>query len=188
MRIVGGKNKGRRLNAPKGKGTRPTSDRIREAIFNILNHGLGLKFEDCGVVDLFAGTGALALEALSRGAVHAVLIDNSSDAQSAIRENLSALGETQAKTFRRDARRLGAPPENMAPAGLAFLDPPYNQGLIEPALESLAQNNWLAPGAVVVAECAKGEELVFPNHYRLVEMRVYGTTKISFLSYQNETC
>ena len=130
MRIVGGRNRGRRLIAPKGAATRPTSDRIREAIFNILIDGLQLDLDGCPALDLFAGTGALGFEALSRGAGPVRFIENSDAAIDLIRANAEALGEESVSVVRADVRRLGVASASDDPARLAFLDPPYGGGLI----------------------------------------------------------
>ncbi len=180
MRIVGGRNRGRRLIAPKGAATRPTSDRIREAIFNILMHGLQLDLDGCPVLDLFAGTGALGFEALSRGASSVQFIDNSNAAIDLIRANADALGEDAATVVRADVRRLGAAPASDDPARLAFLDPPYGAQLIPAALAVLAGPNWLAGGAVLVIETGRDEILAPPDVFEMVEERNYGATKISF--------
>jgi len=180
VRIVGGRNRGRRLIAPKGAATRPTSDRIREAIFNILAHGLHLELDGCPVLDLFAGTGALGFEALSRGAGSVQFIENSNAAIDLIRANADALGEDAITVVRADVRRLGAAPTSDDPAGLAFLDPPYGAQLIPAALEVLASPNWLADGAVLVVETSRDEILALPGAFELLEERNYGATKISF--------
>lgn len=184
MRIVGGRNRGRRLVAPKGAGTRPTSDRIREAIFNILEHGLQLDLDGCPVLDLFAGTGALGFEALSRGAGSVQFIDNSNAAIDLIRANAGALGEDAVTVVRADVRRLGAAPASDEPAGLAFLDPPYGAQLIPAALEVLTSPNWLADGAVLVIETSRDEILAPTDAFELVEERNYGSTKINFARFR----
>src|SRR5205823_4537516 len=153
MRIVGGKLGGRSLAAPSGRDTRPTSDKVREAIFNILTHGIeGFSIEDARVLDLFAGTGALGLEALSRGARFCQFVDDAAEARGLIRHNADALGVIgKCKIWRRDATRLGwAAPQ--PPFDLVFADPPYNKGIGEKALVSLVSGGWLAPGAIVVLE------------------------------------
>lgn len=184
MRIVGGKNRGRRLIAPKGIGTRPTSDRIREAIFNILAHGMQLDLDGCQVLDLFAGTGALGFEALSRGAGSVQFIENSNTAIELIRANAGALGEDAVTVVRADVRRLGAAPVSDDPAGLVFLDPPYGVGLIPAALEVLAGPNWLADGAVLVIETGRDESIALRGAFEMMEERNYGATKISFARFR----
>ena len=152
MRIVGGRLKGRVLRGPRSDAIRPTSDRLRESLFNILVHSYDDPLPGARVIDLFAGTGAFGLEAVSRGAAFALLVDDGAEARALIRENVEALGlGGVTKIFRRDARRLGDAPPG-PPYTLAFLDPPYHRGLAEPALIALARGSWLAPGALVIVE------------------------------------
>src|SRR5437016_1351880 len=145
MRIVGGRLRGRTLAAPRSQAIRPTADRLRESLFNILVHGYGDPVTGARVLDLFAGTGALGIEALSRGAAFALFIDDGAQARALIRENVAALGlGGVSRIFRRDARRLGAA-HPVAPFSLAFLDPPYGEGLAEQALASAREGGWLTP-------------------------------------------
>lgn len=185
MRIVGGRNRGRRLLAPKGAATRPTSDRIREAVFNILAHGTDLELKGCPVLDLFAGTGALGFEALSRGAGPALFIDNAAPAIDLIRANAEVLGDEGAEVLCADIRRLGDPPTGTLPAGLAFLDPPYGAGLVAPALEALEVLGWLVQGAVLVIESGCEETIEATDAFEFIEERSYGSTKITFLRFRN---
>jgi 16S rRNA (guanine966-N2)-methyltransferase len=181
VRIVGGRFRGRALAAPSDERTRPTSDRVREAVFNILTHGIPeLEVEGAKVLDLFAGTGALGLEALSRGAAYCLFVEEEAEARAAIRRNVEALGLTGVtKVFRRDATSLG-------PAGrndgfpLAFLDPPYGKGLAEQALSSAAEGGWLAAGAVVVIEERKGAALALPVGFAALDQRSWGDTQVLF--------
>src|SRR5215470_12515643 len=155
MRIVAGRFKGRSLSAPEDASLRPTSDKVRQAIFNILEHGdfgAAVPLEGARVIDLFAGTGALGLEALSRGARFCLFVEEAAESRALIRENVEALGLTGAsKIWRRDATTLG-PLDTLSPFDLAFLDPPYRKGLIAPALRGLAAGGWLNQGALVVVE------------------------------------
>ncbi|QGZ36254.1 16S rRNA (guanine(966)-N(2))-methyltransferase RsmD [Stappia indica] len=152
MRIVAGRFRGSPIEAPRGDATRPTSDRLRETLFNVLAHGHGDVLQDTRVLDLFAGSGALGLEALSRGARHCLFVEEASAARAAIRSNVEALGLTGAtKIFRRDATRIG-PVGTIAPFDLVFADPPYRKGLGEQALAACLAGGWLAPGALVVLE------------------------------------
>ena len=152
MRIVGGKYGGRTLAVPGGRETRPSSDRVREALFDILAHRFGNPVEGARVLDLFAGTGALGLEALSRGAAYALFVETSAAARGIIRDNIEALGLTGVtRVFRRDATRLG-PVGNMAPFDLVFADPPYGERLGERALTSASASGWLAADALAVLE------------------------------------
>src|SRR5690348_17374436 len=152
MRVVGGRLRGRPLASPKSSAIRPTADRLRESLFNILVHAYGDPITGARVLDLFAGTGALGIEALSRGAAFALLVDDGAEARALIRENVAALGlGGVTRIFRRDATKLG-PAHPLEPFSLAFLDPPYGQGLAAPALISAREGGWLAPGALIVVE------------------------------------
>src|SRR5271165_7013114 len=152
MRIVGGRLGGRTLAGPKSQAIRPTSDRLRESLFNILAHGHGDPVTGARVLDLFAGTGALGLEAMSRGARFALFVDDGAEARALMRQNVEALGlGGVTRIFRRDATRLGAAHPNQ-PFGLVFLDPPYGKGLAEASLASLRDGGWLLPGALVIVE------------------------------------
>jgi 16S rRNA (guanine966-N2)-methyltransferase len=183
MRIVGGVHRGRRLVAPPGDAVRPTSDRAREALFNILSHGnfaaSGLVFAGRPVLDAFAGTGAFGLEALSRGAGTATFIEDSREALAVLRRNVAALGEAErAHIVAGDATR---PPRAAQPCALAFLDPPYRSGLAAPALAALAAAGWLAPDALVVIEVAAREDLPPPAGFTMLDERVYGAARLVFL-------
>ena len=152
MRIVGGRFGGRILAAPAGQGTRPSSDRLRETLFDILAHRFGNPIEGARVLDLFSGTGALGLEALSRGAAFALFVENNAPARGIIRTNIDVLGLTGVtRVFRRDAVRLG-PIGNLPPFDLVFADPPYGERLGEAALASALASGWLADGALAVLE------------------------------------
>src|SRR5919112_4560605 len=145
MRIVGGRFRGRALTGPTSDAIRPTSDRLRETIFNILTHAYGDTVNGARVLDLFAGTGAMGLEALSRGAAFALFVDESAAARGLIRENVETLGAGgQSRLFRRDATRMGPAAPN-EPFSLVFCDPPYGKGLAEHALASCAQGGWIVP-------------------------------------------
>lgn len=183
MRIVSGKHKGRPLSAPKGSDTRPTSDRAREAIFNVLEHGVpGPGMRGARVADIFAGTGALGLEALSRGAVACVFVDKHKDAVQALRENIHTLGETgTTKIISKDATALGPVPGG--PVAYAFLDAPYNLDLSEAALMNLAKLGWLADGCVVMVEVAKAEPLNPPPGFEIIKEKSYGAARAVFLTY-----
>jgi 16S rRNA (guanine966-N2)-methyltransferase len=184
MRIVGGALKGRTLKAPGGNELRPTADRVRESLFNVLAHGAGaVDMEGVTVIDVFAGTGALGLEAMSRGAAHGVFIDDDPSALALVRKNAGALGLGRNVTMLRlDAARLPPPPRAAkTPAGLAFLDPPYDSGLVVPALLGLADKGWLAEDAVAVAEVAAQEELEPPKGFEVFDERPYGAARLVFL-------
>lgn len=183
MRIVGGRFKGRAINGPRGEGIRPTSDRLRESLFNVLAHSYGDPVPGARVIDLFAGTGALGLEAVSRGAAFALLVDDGAQARALIRENVENLGlGGVTRIFRRDARRLGDAPPGPA-YDLAFLDPPYDRGLAEPALISLARGGWLKPDALVVVEEAAAAMFEPASGYEVLERRDYGETELILLRF-----
>ena len=187
MRIVSGRFRGKALAAPKGEATRPTSDRARQAIFNILEHAAWSKgVRDARVIDLFAGSGALGFEALSRGAAFCLFVETDEAARGAIRENVEAMGLFGAiRVHRRDATDLGIRPGADGPAfDLAFLDPPYAKGLGEAALTRLAAGAWLAPGATVVFERGSGEPDLAPDGYALLDARDYGAARVSFFRFQ----
>jgi 16S rRNA (guanine966-N2)-methyltransferase len=182
MRIVAGRHRGRRLAAPEGKAVRPTSDRAREALFDILAHGRFADrpvFEGADVLDAFAGTGAFGLEALSRGARHASFIEKDRAALAMLRANVAALGEVEHATIL--AGDTLRPPRAAAPVTLAFLDPPYGEGLAAPALAALSASGWLAPEALVVVEMAARRLLAPPPGFTLLEERRYGAARLVFL-------
>jgi 16S rRNA (guanine966-N2)-methyltransferase len=182
MRIVAGKFRGKALLSPPDDSIRPTSDRAREAMFNILGSRLSPHFEGLRVLDLFAGTGALGLEALSRGAASAVFVDTGAEARGLIRDHIEAFGIAGvAKLLRRDATALG-PAGTMGPIDLVFLDPPYGKGLGEQALVSLRQGNWLAPDAMLVLEDSADVALDLPAGFVLDDRRLYGAAAVHFLS------
>ena len=184
MRIVGGDLRGRRLKSPGGKDLRPTADRTRESVFNILSHGeLALDFNGVSIVDVFAGTGALGLEALSRGATHATFIDNSARSLKFVKENAAELSVWKQSTLLKiDANRLAPPPRAAkAPCAVAFLDAPYALELTIPALKGLINRGWVKTGSVCVVETEQEFVLEPPRGYRLIEDRAYGAARISFL-------
>jgi 16S rRNA (guanine966-N2)-methyltransferase len=183
VRIVGGRFRGRALKGPPSDAIRPTSDRLRETIFNILAHGYDDPVAGARVLDLFAGTGAMGLEALSRGAAFALFVDEGAGARGLIRENVEALGVGgQSRLFRRDATRMGPAAPN-EPFSLVFCDPPYGKGLAERALASCAAGGWLTNDALVVVEEAQGVEVLLPEAFAEIERRDYGETKVAFARY-----
>lgn len=184
MRIVGGRFGGRSLSTPGSQAIRPTSDRLREALFNILVHSYGDPADGARVLDLFSGTGALGLEALSRGAAFVLFVDDAAAARALIRGNVDALGAGGAtRIFRRDATRLG-PAHPIEPFTLAFLDPPYGKRLAERALASARDGGWLAPGALIVVEEATDAGFASPSGFEEIERRDYGDTQLTFLKSQ----
>jgi len=181
MRIVGGRLRGRALAAPKGQTIRPTSDRLRESLFNILAHAYGDPVSGARVLDLFAGTGALGIEAISRGAAFCLFVDDGAEARALIRQNVDTLGLGQVtRVFRRDATKLGVA-HPVEPFGLVFLDPPYRKGLALPTLAALREGGWLLPEAIVVVEEAADAELAAPTGYEELERRTYDDTMVVLL-------
>jgi len=180
VRIVGGDLRGRALATPRDRSVRPTADRVRQTIFDILAHAYGNPVTDARVLDLFAGTGAMGLEALSRGAAFALFVDADVGARGLIRQNADALGLTgRTRIYRRDATRLG-PIGPVAPFALAFADPPYGRGLGEAALAAAVAGGWLAPGALaVLEESAAAEVAAVPGLERLQARRI-GDTQVVF--------
>jgi 16S rRNA (guanine966-N2)-methyltransferase len=181
MRIVGGRFKGRPLKSPSSNATRPTSDRLREALFNVLAHAYGDAADGAKVLDLFAGTGALGLEALSRGAKFALFVDDATEPRSVIRANVEAFGLGGVTGIsRRDATKLG-----FAAAGerydLVFCDPPYGRGLAELALAGALAGGWLAPEALVLVEESVEAAFTAPEGFEELERRRYDATEVVFL-------
>lgn len=184
MRVVGGSWRGRRLDAPPGGTVRPTSDRAREAVFNILEHGRhtqggGSPIPGARVLDAFAGSGALGIEALSRGAAHATFLDSDAAAIRTIERNLTTLkGLANASVRRTDCL---TPPRATAPCDLVFLDPPYNQGLAAPALAALADAGWIAEGTLCVVELSRDDTFDTPDGFEGVIERRYGRARMVIL-------
>ena len=181
MRIVGGRLGGRTLASPRSRAIRPTADRLRESLFNILVHAYGDPVTGARVLDLFAGTGALALEALSRGAAFSLFVDDAAEARALLRENVASLGfGGVSRIFRRDATRLG-PAHPLEPFSLVFLDPPYGKGLAEKALASARDGGWLAQGALIMVEEAADAAFTAPAGFEELERRRYDDTEVVFL-------
>lgn len=182
MRIVGGQFRGRAIKAPEGRDTRPTSDRARESLFNVLAHAeWSPGVEGRRVLDLFAGSGALGLEAMSRGAAFALFVETDAAARGAIRDNIEALGLFGVtRIHRRDATDLGPRPAGLGePFDLVFLDPPYHKGLAERAIAAL-DSGWVTPDALLVLECAADEAPAVPG-FETLDERAYGAAKVMFL-------
>jgi 16S rRNA (guanine966-N2)-methyltransferase len=183
MRIVGGKFRGRPIAAPDGRDTRPTSDRAREAVFNVLAHAeWSPGLEGRRVLDLFSGSGALGFEAMSRGAAFALFVETDAAARGALRDNIEALGLFGVtRIHRRDATDLGVKPAGLGePFDLVFLDPPYHRGLGEAALARLAAGGWITAEALAVLECAADEIPTTPG-FEVLDTRTYGAAKVLFL-------
>jgi 16S rRNA (guanine966-N2)-methyltransferase len=184
MRVVGGRLRGRPLVGPKSSAIRPTADRLRESLFNILLHGYGDPIVGARVLDLFAGTGALGIEAISRGAAFALFVDDGAEARALLRENVAALGlGGTTRIFRRDATKLG-PAHPLEPFALAFLDPPYRQNLAAPALLSARAGGWLAPDALAVVEEATSA-FTAAEGFTELERRGYDDTEFVFLKFNS---
>ncbi|WJR79571.1 16S rRNA (guanine(966)-N(2))-methyltransferase RsmD [Bradyrhizobium sp. NP1] len=181
MRVVAGRLRGRSLASPASRDIRPTADRLRESVFNILMHAYENPVQDARVLDLFAGTGALGIEAVSRGAAFALFVDNGAEARALLRNNVEALGlGGVTKVYRRDATDLG-PAHPVPPFSLVFLDPPYGKGLAEKALASLRDGGWLTEGALLVVEEAKAASFKPPDGFEELDRRAYDDTEFVFL-------
>src|SRR3984957_17665541 len=181
MRIVGGRLGGRTLAAPKSQNVRPTGDRLREALFNILVHRYDDPITGARVLDLFAGTGALGCEAASRGAAFVLFVDDGAQARALQRQKGEALGlGGSTRIFRRDATRLG-PVHPLEPFSIAFLDPPYGQGLASKALESAHAGGWFTPDALIVVEEGVKSQFAAPDEFTELERRPYDDTEFVFL-------
>ena len=197
LRIIGGRHRGRRLETEPGDRVRPTADRVREAVFNKLMHGLisegGAALAGVRVADVFAGAGAMGLEALSRGAAHVTFVDLAGHSLRLIERNATALGEEEhVSLLLRDGAEPGPAPGSGLGAseeshGLVFLDPPYRSGLLGPALTALAREGWIASGGIVVAELGATEDLEKPGGFALIDERRYGVAKVAFLRYEGAT-
>jgi 16S rRNA (guanine966-N2)-methyltransferase len=190
MRITGGRFRGRPLAAPADARVRPTADRVRQAIFNILQHNdfnIGFALDGARVADLFAGTGAMGIEALSHEARFCLFVDSGAESRALLRENVEALGLTGAtKIWRRDATELGPmSPGAGGPFDLVFLDPPYRHNLIAPALAALRDGGWLAQQALIVAEHALDEQVAAVEQFTPRDSRHYGDTAVAFLAFDS---
>jgi len=182
MRIVAGKHRGRTLDAPKGRDTRPTSDRAREAMFNVLEHGIdGPGLRGARIIDVFAGTGALGLEALSRGASHATFVEAHRAAQTVLRANIAKLCEDDATALL--PIKAAALPTADTPVDYAFLDAPYNKDLSVPALQVLADQNWLRPRSIIMVEVGADESITLPKDFKVEKDKSYGAARVLFIVY-----
>jgi 16S rRNA (guanine966-N2)-methyltransferase len=184
VRIVGGKFKGRSLATPDGQNTRPTSDRAREAIFNVLAHAeWAPNLEGARVMDVFAGSGALGFEALSRGASFCLFVETDEAARGAIRDTIETFGLFgTTRVHRRDATQLGLRPGSQAETfNLVFLDPPYRKGLGEKALATLISGNWLSENAIIVFERAADEDDFATDVWHKINVKTYGAAQVLFL-------
>lgn len=185
MRIVAGRHRGRAVSAPPGRGVRPTPDRVREAVFNMLEHRPADGFPGllgAAVLDAFCGTGALGLEALSRGAAHATFLDSAPAALAACRGNVRALGEGgRATVLRSDCLRPARAAAPAAPAAIAFADPPYRMGMAAPALDALRDAGWIGAGTLCVVQTGAADAFEAPDGLSVVDDRRYGATRVRLL-------
>lgn len=186
LRIVAGRFKGRQIDTPEGRNTRPTTDRVREALFNLLAHNPDIpSVENARVIDLFAGSGALGFEAISRGALFCLFVEIAAGARGIIRKNIETLqlfGIT--RIHRRSATDLGMKPAGLGePFDIIFVDPPYGQGLVEPALRQLILGDWITENAVAIIETSHDEEPTPPG-WKVLDTRLYGDSRLTFVQYQ----
>jgi 16S rRNA (guanine966-N2)-methyltransferase len=181
MRVVAGRLRGRTIASPASRDIRPTADRLRESLFNILTHAYGDPVTGARVLDLFAGTGALGIEAISRGAAFVLFVDNGAEARALLRQNVEGLGlGGVTKVYRRDATALG-PAHPLEPFSVVFLDPPYGKGLGEKALTSLRDGGWLTPNALVIVEEAVSAKFAGGEGFEELERRAYDDTEFVIL-------
>ena len=184
MRIIAGRFKGRSLRSPASGNIRPTSDRLRESLFNVLVHAYSDPVDGARILDLFAGTGALGLEALSRGAKFACFVEDAAEARGLIKENIETLGVAgQSKVFRRDATRMGSVHPN-EPFSLIFCDPPYGKNLAPEALLSTLAGGWVTNNALFVVEERADVSVELPAGLVMLEQRNYGDTQIIFARFK----
>ncbi|MGQ2949470.1 MAG: 16S rRNA (guanine(966)-N(2))-methyltransferase RsmD [Agrobacterium sp.] len=184
MRIVGGEFRGRNLAAPKTNSIRPTIDRTRESLFNILSHAYPESLDGTRVLDVFAGTGAVGLEALSRGCRVALFVENGVEGRGLLWENIDALGlHGRARILRRDATKLGGV-NNIEPFDLLFADPPYGQGHGEKAFAAAHGGGWLTPGALAILEECGDVAVTVDAAFKPLESRIFGDTKMHFYRYE----
>ena len=178
-RIIAGSFRGRRLTVPDGTAIRPTTDRMRERVFSMLMHRRYPDMHGARVADLFAGTGVLGLEALSRGALHTTFVENSSSSIRCINANIATLGVSgEANILRISATAL---PDAAEPYDFIFIDPPYNKGLVEPTLDCLLSSNWIADGGVIICELGTSDELTLPGALEMIDERKQGAQRVLFL-------
>ncbi|OLP54540.1 16S rRNA (guanine(966)-N(2))-methyltransferase RsmD [Rhizobium rhizosphaerae] len=186
MRIVGGTFRGRALEGPKTDTIRPTSDRTRESLFNILAHAYSEAIDGTRMLELFAGTGAVGLEAISRGCRYAHFVELSAEGRGLLRTNIEALGLTgHTRIYRRDATDLG-PIGTLEPFDFVFADPPYGQGLGEKALTAALKGNWLVDGALAILEERADVLPMLPEAFAPIEVRIFGDTRMHFYRFRKQ--
>lgn len=187
MRVTGGTHKGRVINVPAGNSVRPTSDRMRESLFNILNHASWVDnaiVDDAHVMDMFCGSGALGIEALSRGAAHCVFVDNAALSLQFVKDNTAYLPKDDYQIIKASADKLSPRPSHVPPRDLVFMDPPYFKGLVDDALSVLVNGGWMTDGAVIIAETEKGANIVLADMFQRLDHRVQGTSELHILRYK----
>jgi len=179
MRIIAGKHRGRKLEAPEGKSVRPTTDRMRERVFSMLQHHRYPALLGAKVADLYAGTGALGLEALSRGAAHATFVEKTQSTFSCLKRNMESLKEDDNVSLMKISAR--ALPFANEPYDIIFMDPPYHKDMVEPTLHCLLERGWLADGGLVIAELAIDDALTIPDALTIVDDRKQGRQRMLFM-------
>ncbi|NVJ96975.1 MAG: 16S rRNA (guanine(966)-N(2))-methyltransferase RsmD [Alphaproteobacteria bacterium] len=178
-RIVAGRFRGRRLEVPKGRDVRPTTDRMRERLFSMLMHGRYPDMDGATVADIFAGTGALGFEALSRGAHHVTFVEKARPSLDCIRANMDSLGVPEETTVL--AKSATTLPDAVRPCDFIFMDPPYRQNLVLPSLTRILDGGWLTEGGVIICELASDETITFPTPLEIVDERTQGQQRVVFL-------
>ena len=179
MRIISGKHRGRRLEVPEGKSVRPTTDRMRERVFSMLQHHRYPALLGARVADLYAGTGALGLEALSRGASHVTFVEKSQSTFSCLKKNVATIKEEDSTNLMKISAR--ALPFANDPYSVIFMDPPYHKGMVEPTLHCLLERDWLADGGLIIAELAVDDELTIPEALNIIDDRKQGQQRMLFM-------
>ena len=186
MRIVSGQYKGKKLVTPKSDKIRPTSDRTRETIFDVLTHKLEIEFNGRRVLDLFCGTGALGLEAISRGAEFALFVDKNPEARGIVRRNIEQMNLTgKTKVFGRDIKRMGKPNKKLELFDIVFADPPYNKNLINDTFEACTEDEWIQHDAIIVAEESSNTKIEIPKKFKMLDRRILGETQIIICQYKD---
>lgn len=184
MRIISGTRKGKKLIYPNIPATRPMTDRLKESLFNILEHRFHMDYSSVAVLDAFAGSGALGVEALSRGALFCLFVEKNPETFHALEQNAALFTPIKLLRCPIEKAHVEYPP---LPFDLVFLAPPYRKGLVLPTLERLRHEKWLKKGSLVVIECAKDEVIPECLGFTQEERRTYTTAQLLFLMYDGET-
>lgn len=185
MKIIGGKFKSKQLVPPEGAQTRPTLNRIKENLFNILGHKFCVDFQESKVLDLFAGSGALGIECYSRGAPSVTFVDNDDAAIKAIQQNTKSFESKQINIKQESVLKFLK--KKGAPYDLVLMDPPYDKNIITPSLTALYENNWVGENSVIIVEAAKGNTFECPSFFEILDTRTYAKTTLSFLRVKADT-